>query len=409
MELTDITNRVHVVGQVYTPNVTLHSRFSPLIKRGRPLHEQVSRLEFPAYRSRGATNMDLWVDGGIYPADPLTSAPPTFRSLKQFLEFICLGEGGMLGYCNRLLAVGSGLERPNGELEEELRASQFQNATMTRTNAILRAQLEESQSKLQLALDSVNVQCLERERLAADFKDLERHHSELTEIVTVLGNREIELGELVRTLIESSSANRVSEMKVELEKLKKNIARAEARMNTLKEGPLGSRVRSRQFRGLDELTHAGGQAKRRRKQLRSILQPQDVDCTQQSNKDTATKKRLWGNDSTQRKTAVALARILSKREAATLIDEPRMRSVGTDIANGVLKKIGTEIGADSMLAVCDMAGVSQEAYGLVFKTMKGRVKLVDPGLTADLLPKPHKVPSVYETFHVRVKVTRRCI
>jgi hypothetical protein len=169
---------------------------------------------------------------------------------------------------------------------------------------------------------------------------------------------------------------------------------AESKLSALKEGPLGLRLQGCRLRGLDELTHDGGQAKRRRKQLRSILQPQAVDSTQKFNKATRGKKRLWGNDSTQRKTAVALARILSRREAMALVDEPRMRSIGTNIANSVLKKIGAEVGGDSMLAACDMAGVPQEAYGLIFKTIKGRVKLVDPTLTADLMPKPHKVPKV---------------
>jgi hypothetical protein len=85
MALNDITNKVEIAGP-YTPNVSLAPRFAPLIKRGRLVHEQVPRREFPAYGSRGATNIDLWVDGEIYPPDPSTRVPPMFRTIKHCLN-----------------------------------------------------------------------------------------------------------------------------------------------------------------------------------------------------------------------------------------------------------------------------------------------------------------------------------
>jgi len=87
-------------------------------------------------------------------------------------------------------------------------------------------------------------------------------------------------------------------------------------------------------------------------------------------------------------------RILSKQEAMALVEALRMYFVGTSIANIVLKKIGVEIGVDSMLAVCNMASIPHEAYGLVFKTMKRQVKLVDPALIVHLMPKLHKILKV---------------
>jgi len=58
----------------------------------------------------------------------------------------------------------------------------------------------------------------------------------------------------------------------------------ESRWSILKEGLLGLRLHSCHLKGLDELTHNGGQAKRRRKQLRSILQPQAIDSIHEFNK-----------------------------------------------------------------------------------------------------------------------------
>lgn len=52
---------------------------------------------------------------------------------------------------------------------------------------------------------------------------------------------------------------------------------------------------------------------------------------------------------------------------------------------------GEEVGLDAMLAGCDMASVSQRGYGHIYKTMKGRVTLVDKDLKIDFMPKPHKV------------------
>lgn len=49
-------------------------------------------------------NIDLWVDGRLYPTDPATQLPPTFSTVKEYMEFLCEGERGMLGYTKRLKA-----------------------------------------------------------------------------------------------------------------------------------------------------------------------------------------------------------------------------------------------------------------------------------------------------------------
>jgi hypothetical protein len=105
----------------------------------------------------------------------------------------------------------------------------------------------------------------------------------------------------------------------------------------------------------------------------------------------------------QKKTAVALAKFLSKSEVGALVDEPQMRAVGTEITNNVLRKIGVEVGPDAVLAACDMAGVSQEGYGQIYKTVKGRVKLVDPQLRVNFMPKPYKVGQMIQAFVIFYK------
>jgi len=98
MALRDVTN-------TYTLAVKLTSSYAPVMKRGTLLHEQVSRLTFAARRVAGETHIDLWVDGGLYPVDPATNSPPSFRTTKEYLEFLCHGEQGMLGYIKRISDV----------------------------------------------------------------------------------------------------------------------------------------------------------------------------------------------------------------------------------------------------------------------------------------------------------------
>ena len=63
------------------------------------------------------------------------------------------------------------------------------------------------------------------------------------------------------------------------------------------------------------------------------------------------------------------------------------------MTNYYLDKIGTKLGTEAILAACDMTGVSHKGYGEIYKTIKGRVQLVDKRLKPTFLPTPHKIPS----------------
>ena len=49
--------------------------------------------------------MDLWVDGLLYPNDPLTNTHPTFKSLFTFLQCVGAREQGLLGYYKRFSPI----------------------------------------------------------------------------------------------------------------------------------------------------------------------------------------------------------------------------------------------------------------------------------------------------------------
>ena len=53
-------------------------------------------------RRMGAKNVDLWVQGSIYPRDPLSQLPPQFSGLTSFLKYVCEGTNGLWGYLCRL-------------------------------------------------------------------------------------------------------------------------------------------------------------------------------------------------------------------------------------------------------------------------------------------------------------------
>lgn len=115
MALQDVTNKGR--GSSYTMAVALDGKFTPVVKKGVRLDEQLSKSEFPALRDSGATNIDLWVDGNLYPTDPVTRKPPEFRTVKSLVEFVCHGESGLLGYTKKLAStndVVKGLEHELG-------------------------------------------------------------------------------------------------------------------------------------------------------------------------------------------------------------------------------------------------------------------------------------------------------
>lgn len=85
-------------------HLQLDEECAPLFKRTR-----ISKEEQPAIQQAmelqcqmGAKNIDLWVQGSIYPLDPLTQLPPQFSGLTSFLKYVCEGTNGLWGYLCRL-------------------------------------------------------------------------------------------------------------------------------------------------------------------------------------------------------------------------------------------------------------------------------------------------------------------
>lgn len=67
-----------------------------------PLKHNIDPAMLSALRLAGKTNINLWIDGHLYPPDPAVNYPPTFRDLPSFIHHLGDGEKGLLGYCKRL-------------------------------------------------------------------------------------------------------------------------------------------------------------------------------------------------------------------------------------------------------------------------------------------------------------------
>jgi hypothetical protein len=97
MELNDITNLPSRSSRTTSIHVRVLKEFAP--SRLNSLDDSESKSR---HRAAGHTNVDLWVDGCLYPNDPAVQFHPTFHNLSSFLQYVGRGEQGLLGYCKRL-------------------------------------------------------------------------------------------------------------------------------------------------------------------------------------------------------------------------------------------------------------------------------------------------------------------
>lgn len=398
MALRDVTN---IVPGNYAVQISMDKKYTPVIRKGRIIEEQVSRSSFPTRRAAGETHIDLWVDGSLYPPDPATNSPPEFKTTKQYLEFLCHGESGMLGYTKRLKIAGLNSDgstrwRPMAEslqstvtlLEERVRG--YENEIQQ-----LRSQCNQLHVEMRTMSTAEACHIEERQQLESNVKTLE---SAVLELKVLLTQSESTVG--------AEGLRCQEEVRVLQEKLKKCQAdydRVEKKCRSMVKTPLGYRERVRKrMKSLHELASGSGHAKRRRTMVRAQLQPSIVESVQTSNRLGGSRKRLMGDSCAQGVTAAAVASMLSQGEANALIDQPRMSQASAGVAKKVLQKIGDSVGPDAMLDACDGAGVTHRGYKAIYRTLKNRIGLIGPGMTASILPAPHRLASLRQDMNAKL-------
>jgi len=139
------------------------------------------------------------------------------------------------------------------------------------------------------------------------------------------------------------------------------------------------------------LSQNGGQAKALRRLTRAIIAPTTLKRVHEGNVSNRCKQRLRGSEEEQIQSGKALANIFSKTEVKSMLNSPTLKSVGIDVTNKYLQKIGAGMGAREILATCDRSGITQEGYTSVYKQFKDSVQAAGKGLKVHCLPKPYHV------------------
>lgn len=377
MALQDITNIGR--GSSYKAAVVLENRFAPVVKKGVRIDSQTSRLEFPALRDSGATNIDLWLDGNMYPADPVTGKPPPFQTLKSYLEFLCHGNSGLLGYCNHLVSACDQVKGFQQQLEETQAHSLRKTLELQESIALLTEELNSSRAQgaeeivmLKRESDLFKYRCAELE------EELQRRQDGF----------EINL-RIAKEQGRATADEDLLRLEQELLAARKALLKMQRKVERIANTPGGPQRRT--SKSLANLSKTGGAARARIAKIRSLLQPEVVGNIQGQNTICNKRKRLCGDKDTQNETGQAIGQLLSKGETLAFISCSQNSDAATSMTNHYLNKIGEELGSEAILAACDMTGVSHKGYGEIFKTIKGRVQLVDKRLKPTFLPNPHKV------------------
>jgi hypothetical protein len=143
---------------------------------------------------------------------------------------------------------------------------------------------------------------------------------------------------------------------------------------------------------LESLATNCGNTKKRVLQIRQLLSgPTMQQTTQVGDGLSRKRRRSWGDGKIQISTITALARMLSKNEAKALVGTSKFNGVAHQLVEDTLWKIESIIDPKSILAACDMTGVSYRGYEEIFKTVHKLIRLIDNKLKAIILPRPYKV------------------
>ena len=310
MALRDVTN---TASTPYIPQIQLAGKYAPLIRRGKTIDSQASRSSFPIRRAAGETNIDLWVDGCLYPVDPATQMPPTFHSTKEYLEFLCNGEQGMLGYTKRLKAGENAqtMERMTLALQSKVTGYEAEIQQLR----ILCERLE----SLATCMSSVaNEDAIGRQKLCCNIEALEARCGELGAMLMQCEHDHV---------VESTDHHqKVEALEEELRRCNVEYKTLEKRMRSMVETPRGyrERIHGARMKSFSDLSCGSRYAKRQRALVRGILQPAVVARVRHANKQGGGKKRLSGDFAIQVKTAECVASMLRPSEAAAMVDQPMM-------------------------------------------------------------------------------------
>lgn len=293
----------------YKLSATVASKYAPLISRGRGLHEQTHKSQFPTLREAGATHVDLWSDGLLYPHHPVLGKRPGFRSVSGLLEFVGEGKNGLLGYIESLCVqdrttvfrIDEGKREVQSlrehvlklmnNIEEKNRLLEFANHELQARETVV----QQSREALLVTESLRNEVLMLREESSAICSAHEERNSSL--LVDQARSAEESFQMKLDLSIELDSERKRSEEKLksiqlQLNRTKATLRRREAKPQKLVKTPFGYRSSIRPRKDLCDLAPGGGHAKRTIKLARAIIAPTTSLYIQSQNQETGSRQRL---------------------------------------------------------------------------------------------------------------------
>ena len=304
----------------YKLSATVAKKYAPLINHSRMLHEQTPKADFALYRERGASNIDLWCDGSIYPHHPVTNKRPNFRYVSDLLEFVGDGSCGLFGYIESLRYYDCTLQFHLQEAQREVQLLRDQNEVMMHDVNEKERLLQSTLSKLQ-SLAQINVENHESEvntLRAENERMLVSSESRMSSLTARLkeesdGRMQLELDLWVEIeALKKSHEKSLSTCALELKRTKATLRRRDIRLQNLVKTPFGYRSIARGRKDLSALAPKGGHTKRTLRLACSIILPATVKNIQTMNIESGSRQRLHGSKVTEAQTCTILASLLSQ-------------------------------------------------------------------------------------------------
>lgn len=377
---------------IYKAQASISAKYAPLIQRGKFIHKQVPKSSFPERRKAGDRNIDLWLDGSLYPVDQRSGKRPKFNSLKGLLEFVGDGEDGLLGYVNSLQSQVSHASES---------ASMAQISSLHNQIMLLNREIEAHEVRIH-DIPSLEAQILSlNEKLWVEDTQFQSLQSDLH--VERIRHASIEADYKLAT------ASLTQSHKTELQSVQQNLVRTKASLKSLsskldgmRKTPYGYRSQVRQRKDLGFLSQNGGHAKAQRRLIRAIVGPQTVGAVQEQNATLGLSGRLHGDNEAQIRTGKVFAGLLSQKEVESMLESSKLTMVGNRMAQQYLDKIGKNICAEDILETCDRSGITQSGYGALYKTFKRAASCAGGGSRVRCLPPPHAVSKLRQELNAKL-------
>lgn len=172
---------------------------------------------------------------------------------------------------------------------------------------------------------------------------------------------------------------------------KKELLQLQRKQHRVKLTPYDYRQQVCARKNLHELVQLGGHAKAQRQLARSIVASATVKQVHVDNATNNRKRQLCGSIESQVKSRKIFAHILSRKEVSIALSTPSFESVGMDVTNQNLEKIGKYMVPQDMLVTCDQNNIIHNSWNAIFQTFSKSAKSACKGIWIFCLSEPYHV------------------